>query len=76
MTSLRRREANAAITTSNECNFSFQLTHVFLLSCHVFVAVTGSHLSSAAESQSLQDRGLPCEGSDRRHSRVDVGILQ
>jgi hypothetical protein len=31
---LRRRQANAAIATSNECSFSFKLTHVFLLSCH------------------------------------------
>src|SRR5438093_4651080 len=28
---LRRRQANAAIATSNECNFSFKLTHLFLL---------------------------------------------
>ena len=28
---LRRRKADAAIATRNECNFSFKLTHVFLL---------------------------------------------
>ena len=28
---LRRRQANAAIATSNEGNFSFELPHVFLL---------------------------------------------
>src|SRR5215472_3837517 len=33
---LRRREANAAIAASYECNFSFELTHVFLLSCYLF----------------------------------------
>ena len=31
---LRRRKADAAIATSNECNSSFKLTHVFLLLCH------------------------------------------
>src|SRR5262249_50318305 len=36
---LRRREANAAIATSNECNFSFELTHVFLLRCHFFAVL-------------------------------------
>jgi len=28
---LCRRKANAAIAASNQCNFSFQLTHVFLV---------------------------------------------
>jgi hypothetical protein len=31
---LRRRKANAAIATGNECNFSFKLTHIFSLGCH------------------------------------------
>ena len=30
---LRRRQANAAIATSNECNLPFELAHVFLLGC-------------------------------------------
>src|SRR5437762_11484502 len=30
---LRRGKANAAIAASNECDFSFKLAHVFLLSC-------------------------------------------
>src|SRR5262249_24080021 len=33
---LRGREANAVIAASNECNFSFELTYVFLLSCYLF----------------------------------------
>jgi hypothetical protein len=28
---MSRRKANAAIVPSNECNFSFKLTHVFVL---------------------------------------------
>ena len=30
---LRRREANTGAATTNECNFSFKLTDIFLLSC-------------------------------------------
>jgi hypothetical protein len=36
---LRRGKANAAIATSNERNFSFKLTHVFLLRCHFFAVL-------------------------------------
>src|SRR5262245_41482595 len=36
----RRGKANAAIAASNERDFSFKLTHIVLLSCHLF-AIAG-----------------------------------
>src|SRR5437016_4857294 len=33
---LRRRKTDAAIATGNECNLSFKLTHIFLLSFDLF----------------------------------------
>ena len=51
---LRRRKANAAIATSNECNFSFKLTHRFLLGSHVSLlfAMTSGGLRSASRAAS------------------------
>jgi hypothetical protein len=31
---LCNREAYAAVSASDDCNFSFKLTHLFLLGCH------------------------------------------
>src|ERR1700730_8369612 len=42
---LRRGEANAAIATSNECNFSFKLAHLFLLRCHCLPFYASVHAS-------------------------------
>src|SRR5262249_31443292 len=68
---LRRREANAAIAASSECNFSFELAHVFLLSCHLFAIASASdpnciynsraqspeHLSDMVRKPSCEKRG-------------------
>src|SRR5712691_5975856 len=55
---LRRRKANAAIATSNECYFSFELAHVFLLN------VVFSYLASMRPLSA--DQCLPSPKTARR----------
>src|SRR6266446_7688773 len=49
-------KVNATIASGNECNSSFKLTHVFLLSCHFFpVLCERSCFRRVSEAKS--DRG-------------------
>src|SRR6266478_127503 len=57
---LCRRKANAAITTSNECDFSFKLAHVF------------SPLIKVRSSGRLCRRGDPQPGNSEHHPGVTV----
>src|SRR6266478_277432 len=73
---LRRRKVNATIASGNECNSSFKLTHVFLLSCHFFpVLCERSCFRRVSEAKS--DRGCrrqPACGEGAGGTATDLNL--
>ena len=61
---LGRRKANAAIAPGNQCNFSLQFTHIFLLSCHLFAVLCEHPRFGAISTFLIGTRSFHCYPSN------------
>src|SRR5271166_3594369 len=74
---LGRRQADAAIATRNECNFSFKVVHVFLSSHQSLSCCEDDPAKGAALNQVTQSISRFGQREGLSHDRFDrVGLKQ